>query len=313
MHALEAHLGQLASCTDQPVHDQHVVSEVLLKRFAEPVPGRQGRQLHRIKLARPGDRPRPVPPSGCGVVKDFVRYASGSAEKLWAVTEDKLGLALQACEDGTLFAHPKYVRLIKHAIALHYVRSLQTAAVHERTWSTVRAEYRAAWLNSPRFLQTAFYRKTGLYASGTHVLEAVADDLLQQSEAWEQSGALLRARLEDLLQQAMARADRTCLEVLRADVGEFLIGDNPALAIRHDRPGIGPLQGIALDDANAVLLPLGPKYVASFGPRDTYGTVPEEAVNHLNRLQIHAARTYVYCRPGSGLEESVREAISAGR
>lgn len=303
-------LRELATESDDNVTDQHVVSQVILRRFARRVERRQGRQLSWMNLEYPAAKPKFSGPAGCGVAPHFVRYASRSAERIWAVIEDRLPPALQACDNGTLFDHPKHVNTIKEAIALHFVRSYQTLGVHERAWAETRDEHRSAWLNMPGFLDRAHYARTGLYAAGVEALEATADDLLAPVEALVRSGAMFRARIEDVFKMALEKAKAACLEIGKPGNGEFLIGDTPALAIRYDRPGVRPLDGIAMGDANAVLLPLGPRRLASLGKVDMYGTIPKEWVDAFNTLQVRAAHKHVYFRPGSGLEEFVRRAVN---
>ncbi len=309
---LRTRLKELAPFANDNVVDQHLVSRVILRRYARPVPKRQGRVLARLNLYFPDAGPTYKAPAGCGKEPNFLKVASRLAEDLWATVENQLHDALAACDDGTLFDRPELVEVIKDAIALHFVRSNQTMALHERAWTIVRDEYRMAWLDDRRMLELAHYLRTGLYTAAPAVLEATADDLIAPIQALVDSGEMLRVRIEQLFEQARDIARKSGLEIARPEAGEFIIGDTPALAVRNDRPGIGPLDGIAMNDANLMVLPLGPRLLASLGPADTFGTVSADFVDRMNGLQVAAARKYVYFRPGSGMEGFVRQACAAG-
>ncbi len=86
------------------VTDQHVISKVLLKRFAAPR-GPQAGLLYPFRLRYPRARHRPLGPDGCGKVPNFVSYASASMERLWQMTENKLPDALDALDNGILFSN----------------------------------------------------------------------------------------------------------------------------------------------------------------------------------------------------------------
>jgi hypothetical protein len=160
-------------------------------------------------------------------------------------------------------------------------------------------------------LEWAFYQRYGLYPvpRGRQALEMMADELLQPMDELFDSGALLRIRIEHLFTEAKSIANSGGLEIGRPATGEFLIGDTPALAVRLDHEGIGPVGGVALADAHQIVLPLGPQLIASLGPSNAFGTIPEQLVHAFNDLQVRAAQQHVYFRPGSGLEHSVRQAV----
>jgi len=113
------------------VEDQHVVSKVVLKRFVD-VDGKWKGLLYPFRLCYPDARHRLLGPDGCGKIKDWVIYASASAERLWKETEDRLPDALGALDDGILLSNRKHVVTIKNAVALHYARSGATRIVSRR-------------------------------------------------------------------------------------------------------------------------------------------------------------------------------------
>jgi hypothetical protein len=76
--------------------------------------------------------------------------------------------------------------------------------------------------------------------------------------------------------------------------------------MRYDRSRAGVLGGIALGDANTVIMPLGPHHLAALGRTNLVGKLSPDQVVSVNALQIASAIEYVYLRPGGGLEHNVR-------
>jgi hypothetical protein len=111
------------------VSGQHVVSKVILSRFAG-VSGPDAGLLYPFRLRSPDARHRLLGLDGCGKVPDFISYASGSAEWLWKQTEDRLQDPLAALDNGTLPVSAMHQAAIKDAIALHYARSTAARIVH---------------------------------------------------------------------------------------------------------------------------------------------------------------------------------------
>lgn len=299
---------QEASPSAGHVTGQHVISKVLLRRFAGPWGPDGALLVCPFRLAYPAGRHQPVGPDGCGKVDDFVAWASASAERLWKETEDQLPGALAALDAGTVLGRPGHARVIKSAIALHFARSKATRAVHARVWAQTVASGRKRWLtDNRRLLAHWFYLRKGLYPAGDEALGMFADELTEYSRNLARSGAVWRERIESLYLQARAMTDAAGLEILTPpDSGEFLIGDVPALTVRADRTGVGVLGGIALGEAQSVFLPLGPRHVAALGRADVIISLTAAQAAEVNGRQLAGAIDYVYLRPGSPLAAAVR-------
>ena len=288
------------------VTGQHVLTKVILRRFAAESGPDKG-LLYPFRLRYPQARHQLIGPDGCGKIPDFIPFASGSAERLWKDTEDKLHDALAAVDNGSLLDSPAHMATIKDAIALHYVRSSAARIVHVRTWLRVLAASRARWLTNWRWLLEAeFYRVKGFYAAGDQALSVFLDQMMQPSIDRAVSGQLFRVRVEDLFRRAREWMSGQGLEILSPASGEFLIGDVPALTMRYDRSRAGVLGGIALGDANTVIMPLGPRHLAALGRTNLVGKLSPDQVVSVNALQIASAIEWVYLRPGGGLEHNVR-------
>jgi hypothetical protein len=289
------------------VTEQHLISKVLLKRFAEPSGPHRG-LICPFRLEYPQARHRLVGADGCAKVDNFVAWASGSVERLWKETEDRLPDAMTAMDTGTLSGNAGHTSVIKSAIALHFARSKATQAIHARVWAETVERGRRRWLTENRqLLAYWFYREKGLYPAGDEALGIFADELMGLSLSLAGSGALWRERIESLYFQARAMTDAAGLEILTpSGNGEFLIGDVPALTVRADRAGVGVLGGIALAEAQSVFLPLGPRHAAALGRIDGIIQLTSDQVAETNIRQLSGAIDYVYLRPGSPSMDTVR-------
>ena len=240
------------------VKDQHVISKVILKRFAD-VSGKWKGLLYPFRLCYPDARHRLLGPDGCGKIKDFLTYASASAEQLWKETEDRLPDALDALDGGTLPINREHVATIKNAIALHYARSGATRIAILRVGASVAASARNEWLTRRRpQLEAEFYRAKGLYAAGDQALGRFLDEIMEPPLTIVTSDQWFRTRVEDFFYKARELTDSPGLEVLTSGSNEFLIGDVPALTIPRDNSRPGVLGGTSLGDARTVIMPLGP-------------------------------------------------------
>lgn len=290
------------------VTEQHLISKVVLRRFAEPWGRDRALLICPFRLEYPDARHRPIGADGCAKVDNFVGWASASVEKLWKETEDRLPEALAAMDAGTLFARTEHVTVIKSAIALHFARSKATWLVHVSVWAQTVEQGRKRWLTEHRdLLAHWFYRQKGLYPAGEEALEMFVDELMELSHTLANSGALWRERIESLYLNARAIADSASLEILIPEAdGEFLIGDVPALTVRADHAGVGVLGGLALADAQSVFLPLGPGHVAALGRANAAISLTPDQVSEANARQLAGALEYVYLRPDSPLMDTVR-------
>ncbi|MFE1391080.1 hypothetical protein ACWDMR_32975 [Streptomyces althioticus] len=74
---IDARIEELRPEADRHVVGQHVISQVLLKRFATPF-GSDGLKLAPFNLDHPDRLHKMVSPRECGKVKYFARFASAS-------------------------------------------------------------------------------------------------------------------------------------------------------------------------------------------------------------------------------------------
>lgn len=305
-------MRELAAENERPVEGQHVITKKVIKRFAAPS-GNDAGKIAYICLEYPHVPQTPRGPGGCGKVDNFVSIASASLERRWQETETKLHDALQGVDDGTILEGQR-TGTIKDTIALHFARSLAVREVNRRLWEWLVPQQRTQWLTDPRLRQmliSEFYRRHGLLPGGFQALEDLLDDVMASSIEMRSSGAQFRESIESTHSQAAAWVSQHELEILTPGSGEFLIGDVPVLTVRHDTHLVGVHGGIALGDAHAVFMPLGPRHIASVVSSPRTAELTPELVYDLNALQVRGAMKYVYMRPGSGLESFVRQIVGA--
>jgi hypothetical protein len=116
-----------------------------------------------------------------------------------------------------------------------------------------------------------------------------------------ESGKLFRTSIEKMFGKVQKMASTWQVEILAPESGQFLIGDNPGVTVRHDAPGQWEY-GMAFGDAMSMVLPVGPRCLLALGPQNVTGTVTAAAVEAFNAVQVLAAERFVYMHPRSGLE-----------
>ncbi|MFF9281114.1 DUF4238 domain-containing protein [Streptomyces griseosporeus] len=291
---------------------QHLVSQVLLKRFTMPGTRGSGWQLLPFDLDHPDRNHKLKGPGGCGWIENFVNYDSSTAEAIWGRIEKRAPEAFAAVDSGTPFDNPDHAEILRDMVALHLVRSHRYRDMHRDAFKTVRQDVlQGLMLNYSEQLCKEALRKTGLQLTGPQGLEAFADRLIESSEPAQDhaSGKLFRGNIEEMFRKVRAKIAVWQLEVITPQEGQFLIGDTPAITLR--RGGSGTQYGMAIGDAHTMVLPLGPHRLLALGPQNCEILASKELVDELNAVQVLAAKRYVYMHPRSGLEHFVKVGVES--
>lgn len=297
-------IGRQALSTTSPlVHEQHLVSKVLLRQFCMPTPHGDRLLSHSLQYGQALLRA----PRGVGKQKDFVKIDSRETERVWSLTEQELPEALAAARTRRIFKSPKCVALIKDAIALHFARSLDVRQVGESLQERQLAAHREALLADKQAVETLFYLKYRLHPpAGERAREIIANDYLSTTTRLLSSGTYFRLRVVDMFHAAREMTESLGLQIMSPQRGEFLIGDVPAIPIDVTRGALGLLGGVAFGNATMVVLPLGPRRLAAVSRGgNSFDRVSGAFVKQLNGFQISNAKEHVFMRPGSGLESFV--------
>jgi hypothetical protein len=302
---IDARIEELRPEADRHVVGQHVISQVLLKRFATRF-GSDGLKLVPFNLDHPDRLHKVASPRQCAKIPYFARFASASLEQVWGKLETRIPDAARAVDRGDVFQHEQHVQTLKDLIALHLVRSLNYRNLHERIFTNVYTETRTALLTDRSdLLRLAVLQRSGLHLSGPQGLATAADQILRPHLTNFENGADFRARIEDTFAKAKQMISKAGLEILVPAAGEFLLGDTPALAIQQseNRTRIS----VAIGDSTAIVLPFGPRHLlVGRTPRNGMDIATRKTVDFLNQLQIEAAQQRVYIRPNSGQDAFVR-------
>src|ERR1700745_134527 len=128
---------------------QHVVSQVILRRFLGPTP--QGDRLLSYNLQYGSAKLRGT--QRVGMLEHFVEIDSEKTARLWGRTDQDLPAAIDAAHTRRVLQAPKHVAVIKDAIALHFARSLDTLESVKKNWDQTLAAARAAHLADPPVME----------------------------------------------------------------------------------------------------------------------------------------------------------------
>lgn len=293
--------------TSPRVSRQHLVSQTLLKQFTLQGPRGSGRRLLPVDVVHPERSNKLKSTRACGSVRDFITFDPCSSEKLWGAVEQDVPAALAAVAAGDPFTDPAHGDTLRDLVALHYVRSHRYHKTYFTSFEKVCGDLRHNVVrHHPDRLRSEAQRQTGLHLVGTGGLDAFAQRMIEQSETMQifTSGELFRSSIESMFNKVRERTRSRNIEVLTPASGQFLIGDNPAVAVRFDTGSF--THGMAFDDAQSVVLPVGPRHLLALGPANTVSSIPKSYVDLMNSVQVLAAHRYVYLHPRSNLEEFAR-------
>ena len=303
-----ADVQRLDSQAAHNIKDQHVVSQVILSNFAERWGKKQERLLAGLDLDHEGSAPRYGGTRRFGKVPNFVRFASKSIEQVWKESEDRLRAALDAIASHTVFTDPASLSTIRDAVVLHFVHSIPAVFIHENAWVQNREAAKVFALRFPHHLEDIFHQKYGVYPSGPEGLDIAFNLLISKTANEKERGALFRVGLEDKFRRYRQLPENYDVQILVPESSEFIIGDVPALAIRHGQAITGVRGGVGLATADELAMPLGPQWLAVLNNKGRAGfsNISRDRVLDYNTMQIQAAYRHVHFRPGSGLEEWIR-------
>lgn len=300
-------MAKLAAEAHLAVHEQHLVSGVLLRQFAAPIGQNGAPQVYSLNLEHPYAKLKGRGLETCGKapIDDFVKFASRSLEDIWWRVENNLEETFAAVRNGEALQreHPAKLRDL---IAIHHVRSIEYYAVYKDNLPRARQATRGYWQQYPALLDAMAAIRLRLPTDGTDNRERAIQELQRPIGELTEAGALFRVMMESRYRRTRSWLRQYGVQVLTSD-SEFVIGDIPAPAVRKGMPNPGVSHGIGYEFADAIILPIAPNYLVRVvdGP-SRYMTIDACEVRELNAWQVRGAFNHVYLRPESGLEEYVR-------
>jgi hypothetical protein len=219
-----------AVSTSRPtVQHQHIISQVVLRRFVEDVPP-GGRQLARFDLAT--GQARLIGTNGVGYVDDFVPVDSKATEDLWQEIEAVLRQATDAALNGTALTNPTHLSTLRRAVALHFARNPQTLTIHNQSFAdAIHNEVERP--ANPLLAAAAFQRDHGLVPAGPEALRMGATAVQERLITMHNEGGLFRLSVQRLYEMVCNRFDIKGIQILTPASAskEFLLGDIPAITV----------------------------------------------------------------------------------
>ncbi len=296
----------------EPIEDQHVVSAVILRQFHDPHRGK----LERLNVKRPEAREKLVNAKRTGFARNFLTYATVSAEARWQVMENDLPAALATVDSGSWPIPDEYRLTIIGIVALHMARNARYSALHDKTWQELVDRQRARSRTDPRLsssLQREFRDRYGLHAAGAEALDAAYDAAVQDAADDQLPDRVARLQVEIKFFQLAIWLRHASFQLLRPEVGEFIIGDSPTVLLDHTRQRFSGVWDLGLDNATHIAMPLRPDLATQVeldgGGQFTLGTINDSGVQRANELQVRTALRHVYYRPGENRRRFVREVL----
>jgi hypothetical protein len=274
------------------VTKQHVVSRVVLSQFAVD------RHLEVEDSRRPG-RWRLRSPAAVGYVSDFVEHDSGQVEALWQTVETRLPQAISVALQGVAPepGSPEESTL-RDCIALHWARSKAVKTAAHQSWLRVQARHRDEFRSrGDHVLAGLFERRTGRTATPAE-LDALNAELHTGPEE-VLDGRHFAARVPEFYGFARSHLARSHVQVLLCGDGveDLVMSDAPVLTPSGRRKGLNPSQGVALGDATAAGMPLGPRLFVSMHDVAEVRELTAAGATLLNSLQEQVRVVQMFRRP----------------
>lgn len=293
---------EAVSASKPTVARQHVISQVVLRRYTEVRAA--GKRLARTNLAT--GQVELITTNAAGWIRDFVPVDSKATEDLWQQVETRLNPAVDAALNGTAMGNSTYLKTLKDAVALHFIRNPQTLDVHNKSFKDA-LDGRIDEIATTPLAAEAFRRKYNLAPASQGDLRRGAEAFLGPMVTLHREGGLFRLSVQRLYEKVCDRFDNRGVEILTPASAnrEFLIGDEPAITLKHSAGEFGISRGITVDEADEIFMPLTPRLLVVVGPPNAARPLSDNEVDAYNKMQVREAKDYVIHRPSANLAASI--------
>jgi hypothetical protein len=288
-----------------PPRAQHTVSRVVLRGFTwnreVAVYDRERDIIHRKGVG------------GVFKMQNFDGHDPVGSEERWREDETKMNRVHGVVERRELLGDAAAVATLRDLLAVHWARSPATKGMHEQIAAKLAAESVQKLAHQPELLAKAFTQLTGLVASGPEALDW-ANRETHARAFYSQLPELFSTRNAIHFAYARARFAEESLQIAYAPDGcEFIIGDVPVITTKDGHDGVGVHQGVAIDEAQAVIMPISPKVLIGLGPQPEEMTLTADQVDAFNDLQERGFVRWLGWKPGGPADRKMRAKIKARR
>lgn len=280
---------------------QHVISQVLLRRFVAP----SSHNLIEYDVVTGEERERK--PRSVGYVKNFLRFRASDSERRWQEVENEAQRVFDALDDRSLLTSDELKDIARKLLALHWARSKMLKTIHSSSVQRTLEKRKLGDHFSKETLVSAFRDRFGIEPTGPESLQIIAEEIVNAASQNIDMDAFFHDRVHENYESALNRLKLLGIQVAEASNMEFVLGDVPVLTVRRNFAGVGPLGGVPWDEADAILMTAGPRHMIGIGSIESWLPVDTAAVRMLNSAQIAGAQRNLYYRPGSGLRALIQE------
>jgi hypothetical protein len=288
-----------------------LVSRVILSRFTLDA-GPDAKRLNILTRAEPGVL-QLVNPRNAAKEDWFIEVRAQQFEQCWGQAENAVVPAL-----AELDAHidlsgpsPDSARSITDIMALHLIRSAAAQHLWDRGRDRIVPRRRAAMAEDRTLLGLA--RSSGKFPAAWSDEQIVDSITAGLEDPLRKGGEAFGETLVELYNSVRAHFAKMYLEIGEAVDTDFVLPDVPCVPYDAEHGAAGLLAGFGLLRSDAVVMPLGPRHLASLvtrAPDAPWSRLASDQVGSINDVLANVALREVYLRPGSGLEHQVREVWS---
>ncbi|GEM_PF-3951427 len=302
LHELVRKAEEAVSTSRPTVERQHIISELVLRRFVGRVLS-GGRGLTYFDLA--AGQYAFAKAKDVGYVENFVPVDSQATEDLWHTVETRLRQAITAALNGTALGSPAHANTLRYAVALHFVRNPQTLTVHNQSFADALKNRINVLAADTELAAQAFRQRYELEPAGPEALRLGAEAVFGRLIKLHEEGGLFRLSVQRLFEKVCDRFDTRGIQILTPASAskEFLLGDLPAITIDRATGYAGP--GVPIDRADEVVMPLTPRLLISVGPPNGMRSITDDEVDSYNAMQVRLARDYLVHRPGDTFNATI--------
>lgn len=277
---------------------QHLVSQVVQRRFTRES-GPAAKRMFGLSRSAPEQLQEARPRSS--LKEDwFIDAHPGRFEQAWGDIESRASTALTELQRLTA-AMPVATETegrIVDLMALHLVRSVASKRLWERGRGRVVSSRRASMLQQRALLELA--RASAEFEPGASDEDIVDAITSRFEDPLRAGGTAFGETLIELYESVRDHFSSMHLEIGEAAGDEFLLPDVAVVPFDAAGTRAGLLAGVGIFQADAIVMPMGPRHIASLttrAPVPAWLSLSAEQVLAVNRVLALVADDAVFFRP----------------